>query len=192
ESTEAGRSALIDAVANLTGITVDHYAEVGLLGFVLLTNAVGGVEVCLNKESTEAGRSALIDAVANLTGITVDHYAEVGLLGFVLLTNAVGGVEVCLNNDVDDDFSGAHFKKGKQTLDGADALSFVRQRHGLPRGDLDRIARQQAFMASLAHKVLSTGTLTNTSKISKLSEAVERSVVLDNDWDVMSFATQMQ
>ncbi|MDN8623989.1 MULTISPECIES: LCP family protein [Corynebacterium] len=146
----------------------------------------------IDKESTEAGRSALIDAVANLTGITVDHYAEVGLLGFVLLTNAVGGVEVCLNNDVDDDFSGAHFKKGKQTLDGADALSFVRQRHGLPRGDLDRIARQQAFMASLAHKVLSTGTLTNTSKISKLSEAVERSVVLDNDWDVMSFATQMQ
>ncbi|WP_337447695.1 LCP family glycopolymer transferase [Corynebacterium pseudokroppenstedtii] len=146
----------------------------------------------IDKESTEAGRSALIDAVANLTGITVDHYAEIGLLGFVLLTNAVGGVEVCLNNDVDDDFSGAHFKKGVQTLDGADALSFVRQRHGLPRGDLDRIARQQAFMASLAHKILSTGTLTSTSKISKLSEAVERSVVLDNDWDVMSFATQMQ
>lgn len=146
----------------------------------------------IDKDSTEAGRSALIDAVANLTGITVDHYAEIGLLGFVLLTNAVGGVEVCLNNDVDDDFSGAHFEKGKQTLDGADALSFVRQRHGLPRGDLDRIARQQAFMASLAHKILSTGTLTSTSKISKLSEAVERSVVLDNDWDVMSFATQMQ
>ncbi|WP_296106715.1 LCP family protein [uncultured Corynebacterium sp.] len=146
----------------------------------------------VDKESTEAGRSALIDAVANLTGITVDHYAEIGLLGFVLLTNAVGGVDVCLNNDVDDDFSGAHFKKGKQTLDGADALSFVRQRHGLPRGDLDRISRQQAFMASLAHKILSTGTLTSTSKISKLSEAVERSVVLDNNWDVMSFATQMQ
>ena len=146
----------------------------------------------IEKESTEAGRSALIEAVANLTGVTVDHYAEVGLLGFVLLTNAVGGVGVCLNDDVDDDFSGAHFKKGKQTLEGADALSFVRQRHGLPRGDLDRIARQQAFMASLAHKVLSTGTLTSTSKISKLSDAVERSVVLDNGWDVMSFATQMQ
>ncbi|MDN5548767.1 MAG: LCP family protein, partial [Rhodococcus sp. (in: high G+C Gram-positive bacteria)] len=48
KSTEAGRTALIGAVANLTGITVDHYAEVGLLGFVLLTNAVGGVDVCLN------------------------------------------------------------------------------------------------------------------------------------------------
>ena len=68
----------------------------------------------IDKESTEAGRSALIDAVANLTGITVDHYAEIGLLGFVLLTNAVGGVEVCLNNDVDDDFSGAYFKRASR------------------------------------------------------------------------------
>ena len=44
EGTLAGRKALVDTVANLTGVQVDHYAEVGLLGFVLLTDAVGGVE----------------------------------------------------------------------------------------------------------------------------------------------------
>ncbi len=53
ESTKAGREALIRSVADLTGITVDHYAEVGLLGFVLLTNAVGGVDVCLNEPVDE-------------------------------------------------------------------------------------------------------------------------------------------
>lgn len=146
----------------------------------------------LQSQGTEAGRKGLIDAVAKLSGITVDHYAEIGLLGFVLFTDAVGGVEVCLNEDTQDEYSGANFKKGVQTLQGPDALSFVRQRHGLPRGDLDRIVRQQAFMASLVNQALTTGTMTNPAKLSSLSEAVRRSVVIDEDWDVMSFATQLQ
>ena len=69
-----------------------------------------------------------MDTVSNLSGIKIEHYAEVGLLGFVLLTDAVGGVDVCLNEAVDDEFSGAKFKAGRQTLNGPDALSFVRQR----------------------------------------------------------------
>ncbi|MCF4006050.1 LCP family protein [Corynebacterium uropygiale] len=139
-----------------------------------------------------AGRQGLISAVADLTGIEVDHYAEVGLLGFVLLTNAVGGVDVCLNNAVDDEFSGAHFPAGRQTLQGPEALAFVRQRHGLPRGDLDRIVRQQAYMASLVNKVLAAGTLTNPTKLKDMGDAVQRSVVLDEGWDILSFATQLQ
>lgn len=146
----------------------------------------------LEKMGTEAGRKGLIDAVAKLSGITVDHYAEIGLLGFVLFTDAVGGVQVCLNEDTQDEYSGADFKKGVQTLKGPDALSFVRQRHGLPRGDLDRIVRQQAFMASLVNQALETGTLTNPAKLSSLSEAVRRSVVIDEDWDIMGFANQLQ
>ena len=145
-----------------------------------------------DQESSQAGREALIKSVADLTGITVDHYAEIGLLGFVLFTDAVGGVDVCLNNPVDEPMSGANFPAGKQTLQGSDALSFVRQRHDLPRGDLDRIVRQQVFMASLAHKVINAKTLSSPSKLNELSNAVTRSVVLDSDWDVMKFATQLQ
>ncbi|RDI25729.1 LytR family transcriptional attenuator [Rhodococcus sp. AG1013] len=144
------------------------------------------------KESTQAGREALIKSVAKLTGITVDHYAEIGLLGFVLLTDAVGGVDVCLNAAVDEPLSGAKFPAGDQTLDGSDALSFVRQRHNLPRGDLDRIVRQQVFMASLVREVLSAQTLTNPGKLNQLSSAVQRSVVLDADWDIIEFATQLK
>ncbi|KQB84150.1 LCP family protein [Corynebacterium oculi] len=145
----------------------------------------------IDKQSTEAGRAGLISAVSDLTGIEVDHYAEVGLLGFVLLTDAVGGVDVCLNEAVNDEFSGANFHAGRQTLDGHQALAFVRQRHGLPRGDLDRVVRQQAFMASMVNKVLSAGALTNPARLGDMSQAVERSVVLDESMDIMSFATQL-
>src|SRR6201991_623795 len=49
QGTEAGRDALIRTVADLTGVTVDHYAEIGLLGFSFITDALGGVDVCLKQ-----------------------------------------------------------------------------------------------------------------------------------------------
>jgi len=115
-----------------------------------------------------------------------------GLLGFVLLTDAVGGVEVCLNNPVDEPMSGADFPAGEQRLDGAQALSFVRQRHDLPRGDLDRIVRQQAYMASLVHQALSAKILADPSRLDALSTAVGRTIVLDDSWDVLAFMRQLR
>lgn len=57
---EDGRNALIQTVADLTGVTVDHYAEIGLLGFSLITDALGGVEVCLKEPVYEplSGRTS--------------------------------------------------------------------------------------------------------------------------------------
>lgn len=152
----------------------------------------GATEQHAEEASTKRGRQTLVKSVAGLTGITVDHYAEVSLLGFVLLTDAVGGVDVCLNHPVDEWRSGAHFPAGRQRLDGPSALSFVRQRHGLPRGDLDRIVRQQVFMAQLVQQVLSTQTLSNPSKLRELSEAVGRTVVLDDGWNALGFMQQLQ
>lgn len=146
----------------------------------------------LENRSSQAGRAALIEAVGSLTGVTIDRYAEVGLLGFVLLSDAVGGVPVCLNNPVNEPLSGANFPAGPQTLSGADGLSFVRQRYDLPRGDLDRITRQQVYMASLARQVLSAGTLTNPSAVNDLMDAVRRSVLLDADWDVPTLLGQLK
>jgi LCP family protein required for cell wall assembly len=140
--------------------------------------------------SSESGRRALIAAVQDLTGVVVDHYAEINLLGFYNLTTAIGGVDVCLKNPVDDELSGAHFGAGPQTIQGRDALAFVRQRHGLPEGDLSRIHRQQAFLAAVAEKVLATGTLTDPGKLSGLVGVVQQSVVIDADWDLLAFARQ--
>ncbi|OBI45512.1 LytR family transcriptional regulator [Mycobacterium sp. E796] len=143
-------------------------------------------------QGTEAGREALIKTVADLTGVTVDHYAEIGLLGFALITDALGGVEVCLKEPVYEPLSGADFPAGRQKLDGPQALSFVRQRHDLPRGDLDRVVRQQAVMASLAHRVISGKTLSSPSTLGRLEAAVQRSMVISSGWDVMDFLQQLQ
>jgi LCP family protein required for cell wall assembly len=143
-------------------------------------------------QGTEAGREALIKTVADLTGVTVDHYAEIGLLGFALITDALGGVNVCLKDAVYEPLSGADFPAGPQKLDGSEALSFVRQRHDLPRGDLDRVVRQQVVMASLAHRVISGQTLSSPTTMRRLEAAVQRSVVLSQGWDVMDFVQQLQ
>ena len=140
---------------------------------------------------TEAGRDALIKTVADLTGVTVDHYAEIGLLGFALITDALGGVQVCLKEPVFEPLSGADFPAGQQKLNGPQALSFVRQRHDLPRGDLDRVVRQQAVMASLAHSIISSKTLSSPTTVKRLEAAVQRSVVISSGWDVMDFVQQL-
>ena len=144
------------------------------------------------REGTEAGREALIKTVADLTGVTVDHYAEIGLLGFSLITDALGGVNVCLKEPVYEPLSGADFPAGWQKLNGPQALSFVRQRHDLPRGDLDRVVRQQVVMASLAHQVISGKTLSSPATMNRLQQAIQRSVVLSSGWDIMDFVDQLQ
>ncbi|MGQ4601476.1 LCP family glycopolymer transferase [Nocardia sp. R6R-6] len=192
--------------ATAISIPRDAYLDIPGLGMGKINSAYGttkaaqyskltehGVSaVDAQRQSTQAGRQALIKTVAALTGITVDHYAEVSLLGFVLLTDAVGGVEVCLRNPVDEWMSGADFPAGRQRLDGARALSFVRQRHNLPRGDIDRIVRQQVFMAQLVRQVLSAKTLANPATLRKLSDAVGRTIVVDDEWDVLAFLQQLK
>src|SRR6201992_2682497 len=143
-------------------------------------------------QGTEAGRDALIKTVGNLTGVTVDHYAEIGLLGFSLITDALGGVTVCLKAPVYEPLPGADFPAGPQKLNGPQALSFVRQRHELPRGDLDRVVRQQVVMSSLAHQVISSKTLSSPSTLNRLQAAIQRSVVLSSGWDIMDFVNQLQ
>jgi len=147
----------------------------------------------LEKQAVVEGRKNLIATVQGLIGdaVTIDRYAEVNLASFYEVTKAIGGVEVCLNNAVREPKSGANFKKGVQTIQGAQALAFVRQRYGLPNYDLDRIVRQQAFLAALANKVLSADMLTSPSKVRELVTAVQKSVVLSEGWELSTFAAQM-
>ncbi|SEQ71831.1 transcriptional attenuator, LytR family [Lentzea albida] len=151
-------------------------------------------EARIRTESMAAGRKTLIKTIEGLSGnqVRIDRYAEVNLASFYEVTKAIGGVEVCLNEATSDRDSGANFQAGQQTIEGAAALSFVRQRKNLPNGDLDRVVRQQAFIGALAKKVLSSGTLTDPSKLSGLVEAVQKSVILSSGWDITTFAEQMQ
>lgn len=148
----------------------------------------------VQKAGNDAGRKLLVRTIEDLTGSSIDSYAEVNLLGFAKITEAVGGVPVCLNDDTSDSYSGADFEAGPQTISGPDALAFVRQRHGLPRGDLDRVVRQQAFLAGLAQKAMSTGVLASPTRLRELIASVQDSVVLDlgGDTDVLGFAERLR
>jgi LCP family protein required for cell wall assembly len=135
----------------------------------------------------EAGRKEALQTVQDFLGVHIDHFAEVSLAGFYDLATALNGVQVCLNQAVNDPYSGADFPAGVQTLNGAQSLAFVRQRHGLDNGDLDRTHRQQAFLASVTHKLGSAGTFTNVGQLQALIDVAARDVVVDSGWDIGAF-----
>ncbi|GAA4552065.1 LCP family protein [Amycolatopsis samaneae] len=146
----------------------------------------------LEHRGREAGRKKTLETVREFLDVPIDRFAEVNLAGFFDLANALDGVEVCLKRPVRDSFSGANFPAGRQTLNGAQSLAFVRQRHGLDNDDLDRTHRQQAFLASVAHKLRSAGTFTDLGKLRKLVDAARKDVVVSGGWDLVSFAQQAQ
>jgi hypothetical protein len=96
-------------------------------------------------------------------------------------------VDVCLKHAVYDSYSGADFPAGRQTLDAEQALSFVRQRHGLENGDLDRTHRQQAFLSSVMRQLQDSGTFTDLGKLKNLMAVARKDVVLSSGWDENQF-----
>ncbi|CCQ15762.1 Transcriptional regulator, LytR family [Rhodococcus sp. AW25M09] len=142
------------------------------------------------RRAREAGRRSTLTAVRDLLDVPIDHFAEVNLLGFYDVATAVGPVQVCLNNPVDDSYSGANFPAGAQELSAAQALSFVRQRHGLGNGDLDRTKRQQAFVAGVMAKLSSSGTLANIGELRALIAGTKNDIVIDASLDPMTLAGQ--
>ncbi|WP_374195052.1 LCP family protein [Amycolatopsis sp. 195334CR] len=148
----------------------------------------------VDEQAKIAGRKNLISTIETLIGKPgmIDRYAEVNLLSFYEVTQAIGGVEVCLNQPVKEWRSGVDLPAGLQEVEGKQALAFVRQRYELPNGDLDRIARQQAFLSGLARKVLSPDVLMSPARITDVINAVKKSVILSKDWDLLEFAEQMR
>ncbi len=141
----------------------------------------------LETRGREAGRAATLKAVRSLTGVPIDYFAEVNLAGFYDLTQSLGGVDVCLKHAVYDSYSGADFPAGRQTLDAEEALAFVRQRHGLENGDLDRTHRQQAFLSAVMRQLQDSGTFTDLAKLKSLMAVARKDVVLSSGWDEDQF-----
>jgi LCP family protein required for cell wall assembly len=143
-------------------------------------------------DADEAGARTLTATVRELTGAAVDHYAMVDMTTFDQLSTAVGGVPVCLRAASHDPLSGASFPAGRQTLTGPAVLAFLRQRHGLPGGDLDRIIRLQAYLRSLVHEVLTGPILTDSRGLTTLLDTVRGTVRVDPSWDLLAFAAQLR
>jgi LCP family protein required for cell wall assembly len=136
------------------------------------------------------GMKELIQTIQKLTGLTIDHFVKVSLLGFYEIAQALGPIQVCLNAPAKEPLSGVDLPAGVSTLNAKQALSFVRQRHDLPRGDLDREVRQQYFLSVELQKAASTGVLLNPAKLSRLLGAVSDAMETDPQLDLLDFAAR--
>lgn len=143
-------------------------------------DTVGGYKARFNVAYDLGGPACTLKAVNEMTGIDVTNFMVVDFGGFKRIVEAIGGVEICLAADVDDSKSGLHLTKGKHVVTGAEALAFVRVRHGIGDGsDTSRIRRQQAFLSSLARQILSSDTLLNPAKLVGVLNAATSSLTAD-------------
>ncbi len=133
----------------------------------------------LNSAYSEGSAPLLVATIENLTNVRIDHFVQIDFSGFKGMVNKLGGVDVCLTKAAKDRFSGIDLEAGKHHISGDVALAFVRQRKGLANGDIDRIARQQQFIGSLANKVLSAGTLLDPFKLNGFLNVATSSLKAD-------------
>jgi LCP family protein required for cell wall assembly len=103
---------------------------------------------------SRGGARLAVESVERLTQVRVDHLAVIDWARFGALVDAVGGITVTVPATVRDPASGATWKRGRHLLDGTEAVSYIRQRDGLPRGDLDRVARQHAVLREVMEDTL--------------------------------------
>lgn len=133
-----------------------------------------------NDAYTVGGAACTQRTVEQLTGVRIDHYVVVDFSGFKGMVDALGTVPICLPHAVDDPRHRIHLPAGRSRVDGAQALAYVRERYALgDGGDLGRIDRQQAFIASVLQEATSAGTLTNPPKLYAFLDAATRSVTMD-------------
>jgi LCP family protein required for cell wall assembly len=148
----------------------------------------------LNTAFTLGGSRLLSRTIEKATGVRIDHYAEVGFEGFVGIVDAVGGVRRCIKQPVQDKKAGLDLKAGCQTLNGEQALAYIRARKAFAGGDFDRVKNQQAFLAALMQKATTNEVLTNPVRAVPLSLRAANTLTVtsgDHLWDLPEFAWAM-
>ncbi|MCQ0015621.1 LCP family protein [Actinomadura madurae] len=139
----------------------------------------------LNAAFAFAGPTCTWKTLESLTGIHIDHFVQVDFAGFKRMVDALGGVEICVDKPVNDPRAELHLPAGKQTVKGDEALGYVRARYSLGDGsDLERIERQQKFMAAVVDKATSGSVLTDPAKTYKFLKAATKSMTTDDDLDL--------
>lgn len=126
------------------------------------------------------GPQLLVQTVEENFGIRIDHYLEVGFLGIVNMVNEAGGVHLCLSSAIHDHYSGANLNAGCQTLNGTQALAYVRSRYSLPNSDVSRMSDQQAFIRGLVQAADRPGVYLNPFALYPFLGAALNSIAADN------------
>jgi LCP family protein required for cell wall assembly len=132
----------------------------------------------LGLHNGDGGPDCLVQTVAETTGIPIHHFVAVDFAGFIKVVDALGGVSLYLDEPLKDRYAGLNLPAGCVTLDGAQALGFVRARH--LDSDFGRIARQQRFMREMVHEATSVGTLVNVPRLFTLVNTLGATVETDS------------
>ncbi len=135
----------------------------------------------LNATLSRGGLACPVLTIEKLTGITIPYAASISFDGVAAMSNAVGGVTVCVANAMNDPYTGIFLSAGDHTIQGAQALAFVRSRHGVGDGsDLGRISSQEVFLSALARKIESDGVLKNPIQLYALATAAAQNMQLSD------------
>ena len=133
-----------------------------------------------NEAFSVGGPACTMQQFEQLTGVRLDNYVVVDFNGFRDMVDAIDGVEVCIPEAIDDPAHGIDIPAGTRKIEGKEALNYVRARYTLGDGsDLGRIKRQQAFVAAMAGKVVSAGTLTRVDRMVGFLDAATSSLQTD-------------
>ncbi|MGW2736552.1 LCP family protein [Streptomyces sp. NPDC001288] len=126
------------------------------------------------------GSACTIRTVEKLTDIRIDHHVVVDFNGFKNMVDSVDGVQVCLKEPIDDKAAKLRLPAGRVTLDGEQALGYVRARKSLGNGsDTERMERQQLFLGALVNKVRGSDVLLNPAKLYPLLDAATSALTTD-------------
>ncbi|MFA6575459.1 MAG: LCP family protein [Nocardioides sp.] len=140
----------------------------------------GGEDEMWNTAFALGGPACTIQQFEQLTDIRVDHFVVVDFAGFKDMVDAIDGVEVCIPEDIEDPAHGISIPAGTREIRGKEALNYVRARYTLGDGsDIGRIQRQQAFIAAMASKVVSGGTLARLDRLVGFLNAATKSLIVD-------------
>ncbi|HEY0259830.1 MAG TPA: LCP family protein [Lacisediminihabitans sp.] len=151
----------------------------------------------INETLERGGLACTVLTVEALTGLTIPYAGEIHFAGVVEMSNAIGGVPVCVTAPIHDPYTGLSLPAGTSTISGAQALAFLRSRHGVGDGsDLGRINSQQVFLSSMIRTIRSADVLGNPLKVYSLAKAaatnMQLSSSLENVTTIVSMAEALK
>ena len=134
----------------------------------------------INSSFNWGGAPLLIKTIEQMTNLKIDHYVEINFVGFARMVDSLGGIEVCTKKDINDSKSHLNLPAGVHTLNGIEALKYVRTREFDGMGDIGRMQRQQAFISSVIKKATSLGVLLNPITMTNFINSALDSVTTDD------------
>jgi LCP family protein required for cell wall assembly len=136
------------------------------------------------------GVPLMVQTVESLLGQRLDHVVFVDFAGFKGLTDAVGGVTVNVPKAFTaGQTSTIHFNAGPQTMNGEQALAFVRERYAFADGDYQRVRDQQTFMKALASKIATPQTLANPVTLANVVNEFSPYLTVDSGFTASAVAS---